>query len=204
MASATVFLRPAQGGRSFPSAANGGLVCYTGFKNNNKAQRMQLTQIIAGVDWLAVLAATVSAFILGATWYSKPVFGKVWMQEIGLTEEAVESANMPLTFGVTFVLQAIAAIALSAFLAENNGWLEGLLTPTGFQFRIPPAGPGRNDVPVRTAINNALAHQCRLLRRIVCRDGNDHRRPAIAPCRRPRRRLPTTSLSVPWRRPVSC
>ena len=89
---------------------------------------MQLTQIIAGVDWLAVLAATISAFILGAVWYSKPVFGKVWMQEIGLTEEAVESANMPVTFGVTFLLQAIAAIALSAFLVENNGWLEGLLT----------------------------------------------------------------------------
>ena len=89
---------------------------------------MHLAQILAGVNWLAVLAATVSAFLLGAAWYSKALFGDTWMQEVGLTEEAVGNANMPVTFGTTFLLQALAAIALSAFLGEGSHWLEGLHT----------------------------------------------------------------------------
>lgn len=89
---------------------------------------MHLTQILAGVDWLAVVAATISAFILGAIWYSKALFGNAWMQEVGLTEDAVNNANMAMTFGMTFVLQIIAAIAMSAFLGEGSNWMEGLHT----------------------------------------------------------------------------
>jgi hypothetical protein len=89
---------------------------------------MQLHQILDGVSWLAVIAATVSAFALGAAWYAKPLFGNAWMQEIGLTEESIQSANMPLTFGLTFLLQAVAATAMSAILGEDSGWLAGLRT----------------------------------------------------------------------------
>jgi hypothetical protein len=89
---------------------------------------MHLAQILAGVNWLAVLVATITAFILGALWYSKALFGNAWMQEVGLTEEAVNNANMVQTFGGTFVLQILAAIALSAFLGEGSNWLEGLHT----------------------------------------------------------------------------
>ena len=87
---------------------------------------MHLTQILAAVNWLAVIAATVSAFILGAVWYSKALFGNAWMQEVGLTEEAVKSANMKRIFGSTFVLQFLAAVALSAFLGSASNWQEGL------------------------------------------------------------------------------
>lgn len=89
---------------------------------------MHLAQILAGVNWVAVIAATISAFILGAAWYSKALFGKAWMQEVGLTEEAINAANMAKTFGGTFVLQFLAAIALSAFLGEGSNWQEGLHT----------------------------------------------------------------------------
>ena len=88
---------------------------------------MELLEVLDGVSWLAVLAATVSAFLLGAAWYARPLFGNAWMQEIGLTEESIENANMPVTFGLTFLLQAVAATALSAALGEGTGWLEGLL-----------------------------------------------------------------------------
>ena len=89
---------------------------------------MHLAQILAGVNWVAVIVATVAAFILGAIWYSKALFGNVWMQEVGLTEENVQNANMAKTFGTTFALQLLAAIALSAFLGEGSNWLEGLHT----------------------------------------------------------------------------
>lgn len=89
---------------------------------------MHLAQILAGVNWVAVIVATLGAFVLGAIWYSKALFGNAWMQEVGLTEEAVQNANMAKVFGTTLVLQLLAAIALSAFLGEGSNWLEGLHT----------------------------------------------------------------------------
>ena len=77
---------------------------------------MHLAQILAGVNWLAVTVATVTAFMLGAAWYSKALFGNTWMQAVGLTEDAVNSASMAKTMGGAFILQFLAAVALSAFL----------------------------------------------------------------------------------------
>jgi uncharacterized protein DUF1761 len=87
---------------------------------------MHLAEILTGVNWLAVLAATAVAFLLGGLWYSKALFGNAWMQEVGLTEEAVNEANMARTFGGTIVLQIIAAIALSVFLGADSTWQSGL------------------------------------------------------------------------------
>lgn len=89
---------------------------------------MHLAQILVGVNWLAVIAATVVAFILGGAWYSKALFGNAWMQEVGLTEEAINSANMPKVFGSTFALQILAAIALAALLGADSSWMTGLQT----------------------------------------------------------------------------
>ena len=89
---------------------------------------MHLLQLLDGVNWLAVIAATVSAFLLGSAWYARPLFGGAWMQEVGLDEETIRTANMPLTFGLTFLLQAVAATAMSAILGAGSGWFEGLLT----------------------------------------------------------------------------
>jgi hypothetical protein len=89
---------------------------------------MHLAQILADVNWLAVIVATISSFVLGGLWYSKALFGNAWMQEVGLTEEAVKNANMAKTFGGTLILQLVAAIALSAFLGNGGSWTEGLHT----------------------------------------------------------------------------
>ena len=89
---------------------------------------MHLVQILSDINWLAVLTATIAAFMLGGLWYSKVLFGNTWMQEVGLTEEAVNNASMPRTFGATFVLQLIAAIALSALIGSEGNWQLGLQT----------------------------------------------------------------------------
>ena len=38
------------------------------------------------LNWLAVLAAGISAFVLGGIWYSPALLGKTWMKETNLTE----------------------------------------------------------------------------------------------------------------------
>lgn len=89
---------------------------------------MHLAQILSGVNWLAVAIATVAAFMLGGLWYSKVLFGTAWMQEVGLTEDAINNNNMAKTFGGTIILQILAATALSALIGADSTWLSGLQT----------------------------------------------------------------------------
>ena len=87
---------------------------------------MDIFNHLGEINWLAVVAATVSAFLLGGLWYSKKLFGSRWMQEIGLTEESIDQSHMARTFGVTFVLQFIAATALAVYIGSDSNWLRGL------------------------------------------------------------------------------
>lgn len=89
---------------------------------------MNLADSLAGINWLAVVVATVFAFAVGGLWYSKAMFGSAWMEDVGLTEENVSSANMPMTFGGTFVLQFLAMTVLAALLGSGSTWLSGLQT----------------------------------------------------------------------------
>ncbi len=67
------------------------------------------------IHWLAVLAAAIAGFAVGALWYG-PVFGKAWMAERGVTQEDAAKANMPLIFGTAFVLNLIASFVLDHVL----------------------------------------------------------------------------------------
>lgn len=89
---------------------------------------MNLAELLAGINWLAVVVTTVIAFAAGGLWYSKALFGNAWMEDVGLTEEAVASANMAKTFGGTFVLQFLAMTGLGALLGSGSTWLTGLKT----------------------------------------------------------------------------
>lgn len=89
---------------------------------------MDLASSFAAINWTAVIVATIAAFALGGLWYSKALFGDTWLQEVGLTEEAVNSAHMPRTFGGTFLLQLIATTALALILGADSSWRTGLET----------------------------------------------------------------------------
>ncbi|MFT5501932.1 MAG: hypothetical protein ACI88G_002073 [Woeseiaceae bacterium] len=89
---------------------------------------MNLAHTLADINWLAVVVATIAAFALGGLWYSKVLFADSWLQEVGLTEEAVNKAHMPTTFGGTFILQLIAATALAAVIGPESSWQSGLQT----------------------------------------------------------------------------
>jgi len=89
---------------------------------------MGVDQLLAGINWIAVLVATVAAFLLGGVWYSNALFGKRWSQEIGLTEEAIGKTNMKPIFAWAFLLQFIAATTLARFLGAGSSWLIGLHT----------------------------------------------------------------------------
>lgn len=70
------------------------------------------------VNWLAVLAAAVSTFVIGGLWYSPVLFGRAWMSVNNLSEADLAKSNMARIFGLSFFFALIMAANLAAFLAE--------------------------------------------------------------------------------------
>jgi hypothetical protein len=70
------------------------------------------------VNWLAVLAAAISAFVLGGLWYSPAMFGKAWQRGAGLTDEQLKGGNPAKIYGGAFVLSLIAAATFAMFLGK--------------------------------------------------------------------------------------
>jgi hypothetical protein len=70
------------------------------------------------VNWLAVLAAALSSFLLGGVWYSA-LFSKAWQAAAGVSDEAMASSNKGLIFGGAFVLSLVQAAVFALFLGPN-------------------------------------------------------------------------------------
>jgi len=79
---------------------------------------MDGASVMAGISWLAVVVAATSTFILGGLWYG-PLLGRAWMAASGITEEKARQGNMALVFGVSFVLQLLAALVLEMFIGAD-------------------------------------------------------------------------------------
>jgi hypothetical protein len=73
------------------------------------------------VNYLAVLVAAISAFMLGGLWYSPLLFAKPWMRLSGQSEEVLKSGSPALIFGGAFLLSLAAAFVFAMFLGPNPG-----------------------------------------------------------------------------------
>jgi hypothetical protein len=74
---------------------------------------------VSTINWLAVLVAGVSAFVVGGIWYSPALFGKAWMKENNLSMEEIQKGNKGKIFGWAFIFTLIAAANLAMFLADT-------------------------------------------------------------------------------------
>jgi len=89
------------------------------------------------INWLAVVAAGLSSFIVGGLWYARPVFGNAWMANSKLTEDEIKSGNKGKIFGFTAFFSLLMAVNLAMFLADAKttaawgaeaGFLAGIWT----------------------------------------------------------------------------
>ena len=85
------------------------------------------------INWLAVLVAGISAFVLGGVWYSPALFGKSWMRENRFTTDDVQKGNKGKIFGWSLVLSLIIAANLAMYLNDptidlTKGIIYGFLT----------------------------------------------------------------------------
>lgn len=91
------------------------------------------------INLTAVLVAALAGFFVGGLWFSPILFGKAWMREAGVTEEAVNAGNKAKIFGFTFVFLLIMSFCLAGFLSAPDvdvsaGALYGFLTGFGWIF----------------------------------------------------------------------
>jgi len=99
---------------------------------------MDMQNAFQNLNWLAVIVGAVSAFALGAIWYSPVMFARRWMKESGVTEESAKNANMAKTFGLAFLLSLIASFFLAMFIGADAGAgfgaLAGFMAGLGWVF----------------------------------------------------------------------
>ncbi len=74
--------------------------------------------VIQSINWLAVLAAGISAFVLAGVWYSPALFGKAWMKENKMTIDEIRKGNKGKIYGGAFILTLVIAANMGMFLAE--------------------------------------------------------------------------------------
>ena len=106
----------------------------------------------AGMNYLAVLIATVAAFAFGAAYYIG--LSKQWLAAVGKTKEEVAAQRSPTPFIVTIVALAIMAWVLAGGIAHlgpgqvtlKNGVISALFMWVGF-------------VATTMAVNNAFGQR---------------------------------------------
>ena len=69
------------------------------------------------LNWLAIVAAAVSAFLLGGLWYG-PLFKNAWCREAGMDPNA-KPRHPGRVFGVAFVAALVAAFGFAWFLGPK-------------------------------------------------------------------------------------
>ncbi len=72
------------------------------------------------VNFVAVLVAALVPTVIGFIWYNPKVFGTAWMNASGMTEEKIKGGNMPLIFGVSFVLSLLLAMYMNVLAIHQN------------------------------------------------------------------------------------
>ena len=89
------------------------------------------------INYLAVLAAAISTFVIGGLWYSPALFHRAWMSANGFSEADLARGGAARIFGVAFVLALLMAMNLAACLSGPTttvawGTAAGALTGLGW------------------------------------------------------------------------
>lgn len=96
------------------------------------------------VNWIAVVAAAISGFVVGGIWYG-PIMGKRWLVAVGLTEDEIKSSPMGLIYGGAFAFSLLASWTLAhtfASYAIELGFAAKVMTAFGVAlgFIVPALG----------------------------------------------------------------
>lgn len=86
---------------------------------------MNFGELVAQLNYLAVITAAFSAFVVGGIWYG-PLFGKAWQVENKLSDDDLKKGGPLLTYSVSFLLALVSAFNLALFIGTTADWIFGL------------------------------------------------------------------------------
>ena len=81
---------------------------------------------MSNMNFLAVLAAAASSFLLGGLWYSPVLFGATWQREAGDTRKKGEGHPVKV-FGTSFAFAVLAAFAYAWLMPAPGGALPAMV-----------------------------------------------------------------------------
>ncbi len=84
------------------------------------------------MNYLAILVAALIPLLTGMIWYNPKVCGTAWMNASGMTEEKAKGANMPLIFGLTFIMSLLFSLGTSLLVIHQSHFYSILLNEPGF------------------------------------------------------------------------
>lgn len=70
---------------------------------------------------IACLVAALSTFLVGFVWYKPNVFGTIWMNETGMTDEKAKQGNMVKIFGLTLLYSVMISFMLPGMVIHEIG-----------------------------------------------------------------------------------
>lgn len=81
---------------------------------------MEPSEVFGSINYLAVIVAALSSFIVGWIWYG-PLFGKTWMRLHGFSkDDLIEGTlSMPVIMVVNYIATALAALAIAMFIGPE-------------------------------------------------------------------------------------
>lgn len=83
-------------------------------------------------NWLAVLGASFIPLAVGMIWYNAKVFGTVWMQVTGMTEEKARNSNMAVVFGLTWLFSLFVSVQIMFLVIHQSHIYSSLMNVEGF------------------------------------------------------------------------
>ncbi len=89
------------------------------------------------INFKAIFVASFSSFIVGFIWYNPKVFGTIWMNETGMTEEKARQSSMLKVFGLTFVFSFMLAFIMPTFVIHQFGALGMVGGPSEVEKAMP-------------------------------------------------------------------
>ena len=75
------------------------------------------------INFISLLLAALSTLVVGFVWYHPKVFGTIWMEESGMTEEKMKGSNMIMIFGVSIVYAFFISFVLQMLVIHQFGAL---------------------------------------------------------------------------------
>ncbi len=89
---------------------------------------MDIELAITSTQWIGVAIGAVLYMVLSMIWYMPKVFGNLWMEGEGLTEQDIQENGSPVIYVITFVMALVSNIVIAVLLGNvGGGVLNGLV-----------------------------------------------------------------------------